>query len=159
MKIIIFAIMGSLLWSCVAIRHTTVAVDEQARVTQMIEGRQYAVEFRYPGVDNLGQWRQERAMCQIFGDTLQFFPYYDSQLRVAEKFFRIEDYRQTTLESGAVEVTFVGREFIANGMSPVTIPWRFVIFTPEYVEVCVDESLILTSGLIFKGKLSLYHKE
>ena len=157
--ILTLASSNFVIWSCAATRHATVPADERAQVEQMIEERQYAVEFRYPDVDNPNKWRQERAVCQICGDTLWFFPYYDSQPRVAEKSFRIENYRQTTLESGAVEVTFAGRELIADGMSPVTIPWRFVILRPEYVEIHVDESLFLVTNTVFKGKLRRVQKE
>ena len=68
--------------------------------------------------------------------------------------FRIEDYRQNALESGAVEVAFSARELLPDGESPVADPWRFVVYSPDQVEIHLDDALIAGSTVtVFKGTL------
>ena len=157
MKYVIIFLNYLILWSCAGVRHTTVSEDVRAQVENILEGRRYAVTFRYPGVVNPNKWQQERAECHVLGDTLLTFTnYYSSPKDVVAKSFRIEDYRQTVLESGAVEVTFSAREFIPGEESPVATPWRLVIYSTEYVEIHVDALFLgaTTDASVFKGTLS-----
>ena len=156
MKTLIVLLFVSILWSCAAPRHTTVPADVREQVEEIIEGRHYAVTFRYPSVANPNKWEQERATCHVLGDTLLTFAgYYSSPKDAVAKSFRIEGYRQNMLESGAVEISFSAREFIPGEESPVAAPWRFVIYSTEYVEIHVDKNFSLGSmaGSVFKGML------
>ena len=152
MRVIMF------LLSCAGVRHTTVPADVRAQVEKILEGRHYAVAFRYPGVANPNKWEQEREECHVLGDTLLTFTGYCSFPKDAvAKSFRIEGYRQTVLESGAVEVAFSAREFIPGAESPVATPWRFVIYSMECVEIHVNASFPgATDASVFKGTLSPY---
>lgn len=154
MKYVIILLNCLMLWSCAATRHAAVPADARAQMEALLEGRHYAVAFRYPRVDTPDTWAQERAVCCVLGDTLQFFSHYDSQMRVPDMNFRIEDYRQSTLESGAIEVAFSAREMLPDGESPVAKHWRFVIYSPERVEIHLDDALIAGSTVtVFKGTL------
>ena len=148
--------MTLFLLSCAGVRHTTVPADVRAQVEEILDGRHYAVTFRYPSVANPNKWEQERATCHVLGDTLLTFAgYYSSPKDAVAKSFRIEGYRQNMLESGAVEISFFAREFIPGAESPVATPWRFVIYSTEYVEIHVDKNFSLGSmaGSVFKGML------
>ena len=141
--------------SCAAHRHTTVPADARAQVEEIVKSRHYTVAFRYPTVANPNKWKQERAVCHVLGDTLlTFTDYYSSPRDAVAKSFRIEGYRQTVLESGAVEVAFSAREFIPDEESPVAAPWRFVIYSTDDVEIHVDASFFgVTGASVFKGML------
>ena len=155
-RVSITGMLFSALWSCAATRHTTVPADVREQVEEIIEGRHYAVTFRYPGVVNPNKWEQERATCHVLGDTLlTITDYYSSPKDAVAKSFRIEGYRQNMLESGAMEISFSAREFIPGEESPVAAPWRFVIYSIEYVEIHVDKNFPLGSmaGSVFKGML------
>lgn len=154
MKYVIILLNCLMLWSCAATRHAAVPADARAQMEALLEGRHYAVAFRYPRVDTPDTWAQERAVCCVLGDTLQFFSHYDSQMRVPDMNFRIEDYRQNALKSGAVEVAFSAREIFPGGESPVAKHWRFVIYSPERVEIHMDDRLIADVDItVFKGTL------
>ena len=156
MRYVVIFLNCIMLWSCVATRRTTVPADVRAQVEEILDGRHYAVTFRYPSVANPNKWEQERAACCVFGDTLlTFTDYYSSPKDAVAKSFRIEGYRQNMLESGAVEISFFAREFIPGAESPVATPWRFVIYSMEYVEIHVDASFPgATDASVFKGTLS-----
>ena len=158
MRYVVIFLNCIMLWSCVATRRTTVPADVRAQVEEILDGRHYAVAFRYPDVANPNKWKQERATCHVLGDTLLTFTgCYSSPKDAVAKSFRIEGYRQTVLESGAVEVSFSAREFIPGAESPVATPWRFVIYSTEYVEIHVDASFLgATDASVFKGALSPY---
>ena len=53
-----------------------------------------------------------------------------------------------------VQVTFVDYLMLPDGESPVAKHWRFVIYSPERVEIHMDDDLIVDVGItVFKGKL------
>ena len=155
MRCVIVLLNCIMLCSCAAHRHTTVLADVRAQVEEIVKSRHYTVAFRYPTVANPNKWKQERAVCHVLGDTLlTFTDYYSSPGDAVAKSFRIEGYRQTVLESGAVEVAFSAREFIPDEESPVAVPWRFVIYSTEDVEIHVDASFLgVTGASVFKGML------
>ena len=143
-----------MLWSCAGSRHTATTADARAQVEELLSGRHYAVAVRYPIAETPDTWAQERAVVCVLGDTLQFFSHYDFQMRIPDMNFRIEDYRQNALESGAVEVAFSARELLPDGESPVADPWRFVVYSPDQVEIHLDDALIAGSTVtVFKGTL------
>lgn len=140
--------------SCAATRHTAVTANAQAQVEENIKDRYYTVVFRYPVVTNPNKWTQERATCHMLGDTLLIFTNeYRSPRYAVAKSFRVEDYRQIILDSGAIEVSFFTRECISGKESPIATPWRFVFYSIEHVEIHVNASFFGADASVFKGTL------
>ena len=135
MKASIIFILSLTLCACAASRQSGKTVDIPADVREAIGNKHYAVTFTYPTPNNRGGWERERWMGYMRGDTLKVFPCHDLNPDAGCILFRVENYREKTAGTGAVEVTFDAREIIPGMENPVANPWKLVILAPDKVEI------------------------